>query len=67
MDLVLKLSRPVQDIFVGLDKYYLVLENADLLHGFYVVLWHVDDLMVEVLVVLMTLYYTNLGFYLIWV
>lgn len=58
VDFVLELSWPVQIFTVRLDKQDLCLENAYIVHSFSVVIRQIDDLVIEILIVLVSLYNT---------
>lgn len=59
VDLVLKLSRPVQIVCVWLNKEDLPFEDSNRIDRLFIVVWQVYYLMVEVLIVLMSFYYTD--------
>ena len=59
VDLILKLARPSKGVVVGLHEDHLTFEDPHSLKVSFVVFLQVDHLVIEVLVILMSLYHTN--------
>lgn len=60
VDLIFKLFGPIQILTICFYKQDLSLKNTHIVYSFRVVIGQIDDLMIEIFVVLVSLYYANI-------